>query len=99
MPESDHSCSLGTGAESEVAADRVDDDARAGTPCQPGTNRSDAAPLGKWTTVSVGIRPGARGERTLDMLSSTVLAIAGTGYGLIGLLVIIVLVLLIIRLV
>jgi hypothetical protein len=38
-------------------------------------------------------------ERTLDMLSSTVLAIAGTGYGLIGLLVIIVLVLLIIRLV
>jgi hypothetical protein len=38
-------------------------------------------------------------KRTLDMLSSTVLAIAGTGYGLIGLLVIIVLVLLIIRLV
>ena len=35
----------------------------------------------------------------MDMLSSTVLAIAGTGYGLIGLLVIIVLVLLIIRLV
>jgi hypothetical protein len=33
------------------------------------------------------------------MLSSAVLAIAGTGYGLIGLLVIIVLVLLIIRLV
>jgi hypothetical protein len=33
------------------------------------------------------------------MLSTTVLAIAGTGYGLIGLLVIIVLVLLIIRLV
>jgi hypothetical protein len=52
----------GTGTESEVAADRVEDDGRAGTRCQPGTNRSDAAPLGKWTTVSVGIRPGARGK-------------------------------------
>ena len=38
-------------------------------------------------------------RRTMIMLSTTVLAIAGTGYGLIGLLVIIVLVLLIIRLV
>jgi hypothetical protein len=99
MPESDNSCSLGTGADGEVAADRVEDDARASTRCQPGTNRSDPAPLGK---VDHGQRrdpPRRPRERTLDMLSSTVLAIAGTGYGLIGLLVIIVLVLLIIRLV
>jgi hypothetical protein len=99
MPESDNSCSLGTGAESEVAADRVEDDARAGTRCQPGTNRSDAAPLGKLDHGQRRDPPRRPRERTLDMLSSTVLAIAGTGYGLIGLLVIIVLVLLIIRLV
>jgi hypothetical protein len=99
MPESDNSCSLGTGAESEVAADRVEDDARAGTRCQPATNRSDAAPLGKLDHGQRRDPPRRSRERTLDMLSSTVLAIAGTGYGLIGLLVIIVLVLLIIRLI
>jgi hypothetical protein len=77
----------------------VADDAGADTRCQPGPNRSVAAPLGK---LDHGQRRGsapAPEGKDLGMLSSTVLAIAGTGYGLIGLLVIIVLVLLIIRLV
>jgi hypothetical protein len=99
MPESDNPCSLCTGAESEVRTDRVATDARVGTRCQPGPNRSDAAPLGKPEHGQRRDPPRRPRERTLDMLSSTVLAIAGTGYGLIGLLVIIVLVLLIIRLV
>ena len=43
-------------------------------------------------------QPGAQ-QRIVVMLSAAVLAIAGTGYGLIGLLVIILLVVLILRLV
>jgi hypothetical protein len=99
MPESDNPCSLGTGAESEVAADRVEDDAPRRYP-MPARDK----PFGCRTAGETGPRsasgsaPAPEG-RILDMLSSTVLAIAGTGYGLIGLLVIIVLVLLIIRLV
>ena len=72
---------------------------RANTRCQPGTNRSGTATAGQTGPSPASGSVPAPEERTLDMLSSTVLAIAGTGYGLIGLLVIIVLVLLIIRLV
>ena len=82
-----------------MAADRVEDGGRACTRCRPAANRSRAASLGKLNHGQRRDPPGRPRERTLDMLSSTVLAIAGTGYGLIGLLVIIVLVLLIIRLV
>jgi hypothetical protein len=69
----------------------------------PDTSRGQTVrvpqPLGKLDHGQRRDPPRRPRERTLDMLSSTVLAIAGTGYGLIGLLVIIVLVLLIIRLV
>jgi hypothetical protein len=61
-------------------------------------NRSAAPTAGKSQNVSVGIRPALR-ERTMNMLSPAVLAIAGTGIGLIGLLVIILLIILVLRIV
>jgi hypothetical protein len=67
MQESHNPCSVCTGAESKVAADRVDDraedNARAGTRSQPGTNRSGAATAGETGPRSAsGSAPAPEGK-------------------------------------
>src|SRR6476620_6300264 len=69
--------------------------ARAPTRRRAATNRSAAAAAGQTGTPSAPGSPARPTERNQNMLPTAVLAIAGTGFGLIGLLVIILLVVLI----